>query len=379
MVDLRSLAALAGAALAALLPGAAAATAAPVTVELRIEGQQSTAFDGPVTTDVRTVDGFDGTGPHTCDGTNNGAGGAAAATAGAALADAAQRGPFSFQANYFPPSASGGDDLFLDTVNGERPDYSVDQTFWGFFMNGTFASTGMCQTRLQPGDRVLFARVTGSENVLQLAGPATASAGQPATYTVTDAATGSPVAGASVAGQVTGADGKATVTFASAGDQAVKATRADSVRSNAVRTCIRAGADGRCGTPVPSGAAPPPTIRSPASALLGLRLGQRFAAGRGPRLLRGHVVLGTGALRAVRLRLRHVAHGRCRFWSVRFEKWRARPCRAGGFFYTIGDRANWSYLMPRRLGAGRYDLHAMAIDRDGHSQDAYVMFRVAGS
>ena len=117
--------------------------------------------------------------------------------------------------------------------------------------------------------------------------------------------------------------------------------------------------------------------RAPSSAVLGLRA--RFAAGKGPRLLKGHVDLGTGALAAVRLRLRRVVAGRCFFWSVRAEKWRRRPCNADGFFYTIGDRADWSYLLPERLGSGRYDLHAMAVDRAGLRHDAYVLFRVAGA
>ena len=54
MVDLRSRAALAVAALAVALftlPGPA--VAAPVTVDFRIEGKDTTHFDGPVTSDVR--------------------------------------------------------------------------------------------------------------------------------------------------------------------------------------------------------------------------------------------------------------------------------------------------------------------------------------
>jgi Domain of unknown function (DUF4430) len=380
MVDLRSRATVLVAILVAALcaVGAGPALAAPVTVDFRIEGKDATHFDGPVTSDVRTVDGHDNSGPHTCDGTNNGQGGTPAPTAGTSLAEASERGPFSFVASYFPPSAQGGDDLFLNTVNGETPDYSVDQTFWGFFVNGSFASVGMCQFRVQPSDRILFARVTGSETILQLAGPSTVSTGQPATYTVTDASSGAPVAGAGVGGQVTGADGTATATFDAPGTRTLKATRANAVRSNGVTTCVHAGDDGSCGTALPAGG-PLPESRAPASSVLGLRSGARFAAGRGPRLLKGHVDIGTAALAAVRLRLRRVAAGRCSFWSVRAEKWRYRPCNAGGFFYTIGDRADWSYLLPERLGPGRYDLHAMAVDRAGLRHDAYVLFRVAGA
>ncbi len=380
MVDLRSLAARAAlAALVVSLFAAASAAASPVTVSLRIEGKSSTPFDGPVTTDTRTVDGHDGTGAHTCDGTNNGNGGTPSPTAGSALADAAQGGSFAFVANYFAPSASGGDDLFLDSVNGEKPDFSVDQTFWAFYLNGAFASAGMCQTRVQPGDRVLFARVTGSEKILQLAGPASASTGQPVTFTVTDASDGSPVAGATVDGQTTGADGKVAVTFAAAGTQASKATAANAVRSNAVSTCVHSGDDGTCGTGSSGGGTLTPSeIRAPHSSLLGLTPGQHFAAKKGPRLLKGHVDLGTGALSAVRLRLRRVAHGHCAFWSVKNEKWRTRPCGTRGFFYKLGDRADWSYLLPARLGTGRYDLHATAIDGDGLRQDAYSLFYVGG-
>jgi Domain of unknown function (DUF4430) len=377
MLDLRTRAALVAASVTvALCALAVPALAAPVTVDFRIEGKDTTHFDGPVTSDVRAVDGHDGTGPHTCDGTNNGQGGTPAATAGTSLAEASERAPFSFVANYFPPSAQGGDDMFLSTVNGETPDFNVDQTFWGFVVNGSFASVGMCQFRVQPGDRILFARMTGSETILQLAGPSTVSTGAPATYTVTDAASGAPLAGATVGGQLTGADGKAMATFDSPGTRTLKATRANSIRSNGVVTCVHAGDDGTCGTNVPGGG-PIPASRAPTSSVLGLRLGQRFGAGRGPRLLRGHVDLGTGALAAVRLRLRRVFGGRCFFWSVRAEKWRRRPCNAGGFFYTIGDRVDWSYLLPARLGPGRYDMHALALDRARLRHDAYVLFYVA--
>ena len=60
----------ASAALVALL-ACATAQAAPVTVNLRVEGSSSTIFEGPVTTDGKQIDKGDG--PHPCDGTNGGA------------------------------------------------------------------------------------------------------------------------------------------------------------------------------------------------------------------------------------------------------------------------------------------------------------------
>src|SRR5205085_11569985 len=61
--------------LAAAVACAAPATnaaAAPTTVNVRIEGKTKTIFEGPVTPAIQTVDGNDGKGPQTCDGTNGG-------------------------------------------------------------------------------------------------------------------------------------------------------------------------------------------------------------------------------------------------------------------------------------------------------------------
>src|ERR687890_1590316 len=64
---------LAGLALAvlALLALAGTAAAAPVTVDLRVEGPTGTVFEGPVTTDVRPFQFTAGadTAPHECDAT----------------------------------------------------------------------------------------------------------------------------------------------------------------------------------------------------------------------------------------------------------------------------------------------------------------------
>src|SRR4051812_22931256 len=83
--------------LAFALPALAAA--APVTVNLRIEGKTRTLYQGTVTTDVGPVDVGDGTGPHACDGTPGVA--TPAPTRGNAIITAA-RGPggFGFAAAY---------------------------------------------------------------------------------------------------------------------------------------------------------------------------------------------------------------------------------------------------------------------------------------
>src|SRR5262249_2278006 len=73
-------------ALAALALVTEAAPAAPATVHLRVEGSSATLFDGSVATDGKTLT-KDGSGPHPCDGTNNGANPTPGPTMTAALDD----------------------------------------------------------------------------------------------------------------------------------------------------------------------------------------------------------------------------------------------------------------------------------------------------
>ena len=108
-------------------------------------------------------------GAHPCDN------GAAVPTAGAALATASDTGAVSWVGQWFASQS----DFLVATIGGETPDYSVDQTFWSFYVNGTAAQTGVCHTALSPGDDVLLAVAKGTESVLKLAGPATAERGQP--------------------------------------------------------------------------------------------------------------------------------------------------------------------------------------------------------
>ncbi len=81
------------------------------------------------------------------------------------------------------------------------------------YKNGQFASFGSC------GDQIATATACCTLRDRQRAAaqaqrPVDRAPGTPAPYVVTDAATGAPVAGASVGGQTTGLDGVAQVTFA---------------------------------------------------------------------------------------------------------------------------------------------------------------------
>ena len=195
----------------ALLIAAPGAVAAPVTVDLRIEGKTRTVFEGPVTTDVRTFRYTGDAVAHRCDGTaadNHGTSPVPVPTRGAAVAAAAEQAPFAMHGEWFPSLGSpsftdiGGEDVGFDAGTNA---YLVE------YKNAQGASIGSCGDPIAPGDRVLFAYNDGDDPLLALSGPGTAKPGEGATVKVTDAASGAAIAGAAVGGTTTAADGTATV------------------------------------------------------------------------------------------------------------------------------------------------------------------------
>ena len=46
--------------------------------------------------------------------------------------------------------------LYVKTVNGVTADYDVDQTYWAFYINGEYASTGVDATPVSSGDIYSF-------------------------------------------------------------------------------------------------------------------------------------------------------------------------------------------------------------------------------
>jgi len=243
------------AAIACALAVPATVGAAPTEVQLRIEGSGATIFEGPVTTDGHEVT-TPSSGTHKCDGTNNGANPQPGPTPTAALDDGAKLGSYTWDGTWF----EGFQDFLVDRVG---PDSATSSQVWGQYVNSQPSQTGGCQEIVAAGDEVLWAYDAFSKtHVLRLAAPDTAQTGQAFEVAVTDGQDGSPVAGASVAGSLTDANGRATVAFGDAGIYTLKADRADSVRSNGVRLCVDPpGAD-----PCSSGdtSAPAVTVDAPA-------------------------------------------------------------------------------------------------------------------
>jgi hypothetical protein len=335
----------------ALLPATAVA-ADPVTVNLRVEGPTKTLFEGPVSTGVRDFRFTNETTSHRCDGTATlgGPSPKPVPTRGAVLAEAAETAPFDLEGTWndqFGPS--------FTKIAGENVDFDpATNRFLAEYENGEFASLGACSDESRTGDDVLFAYADGSETLLQLTGPSQGTPGASVTLKVTNAATGAPVAGASVGGAPSGADGTVPVgPLASRPHVDFKASKAGAIRSNRVRVCVTRH---DCAT-LDSGA--------PNAHVRGIRDGRVFRHGKGPRVLRGAVRPDPAGLRAVRLSLQRKVDGRCRAYSIPRERFVKRRCGAHPTF-KVASEGEFSYLLPKRLGPGRYDLRMIAVDRAGN-------------
>ena len=123
--------------------------------------------------------------------------------------------------------------------------------------------------------------------------------------------------------------------------------------------CATNGHDGRCGTADRT----PPYAR-----IAAIKDGQRFAKGRGPRALRGTVAAEPAGLKSLRLRLTRNDDGRCGAYDGTKERFvRTKRCAASaGRTFAIGTAQDFSYLLPRRLGPGRYVLDVFAVDGAGN-------------
>jgi hypothetical protein len=231
-MSVRSRCALSGALILVSLAAPAAAGAAPVTVNLRVEGATQTIFEGPVITDVHQVTTPSDAQARTCDGSNIGQ--PSAPTAIGALDDAARGGGFSWDALWDP---SFNDYYPFLRIGPDTIDSSTH--YLAFYLNWAFAETGGCGQHVNQGDDVVFAYEDFEASpLLRLTGPGTATTGENVTVKVVDGLNSAPQAGVSVGGATTGADGTATLSFAQRGIYRLKADRPGAIRSNAVVLCV---------------------------------------------------------------------------------------------------------------------------------------------
>jgi len=160
------------------------------------------------------------------------------------------------------------------------------------------------------------------------------------------------------------------LTFARAGTVVVKAAKPGSVVSAGERVAVSE-------TPPPTVRNPPavPDTTAPTATLAGIRDGAVFSRRRAPKLLRGTVSADPSGIKSVRLSIMRKRHGRC--WAFDGGTERFKPHRCGGSrSFRIGDRAEWSYLLPARLPRGRYTIRVVAIDRVGNDSVTETEIRV---
>jgi hypothetical protein len=415
-VSRRILVALSVALLAVLLL-CSAAIAAPITVNLRVEGSTETLYEGPIATEPETIETLSSNGPHPCNYTENGSSGAkegdggnASATATTALHDAAVAAGLAFDAEWFGSGTNDNEnpgDFFVSQVGTDINQTSSPYDSWGFAVNDTTSPVGGCQVALAPGNEVLWAyNYFNLAHLLSLSGPNAASTGTPITVHVTDAQTGAALSGAAI-GKVSGgitttlagspttdSNGNATITLSQTGTVKLKATQSDSVRSNGLTICVHNGNDGTCGTSIPgvtgpgtgpSGGSALSIVQSPAVADIartaGVLNGHVYAHRRSPRVLRGSVgVPVDGTLRQVRISLQRRVGGRCFRFDGQREQFVRAKCGVTSFF-SVGGSESFSYLLPAPLPAGRYIYDIEAIDSAGHPTKlvpgvSHVVFRV---
>jgi len=284
---------------------------------------------------------------------------------------------------------------FLNTVKGYTPSGS---DYFALWLNHKYSTASVCDNLDFSGGTDLLilvdycdydpaAQSCKNESVLPLAVdmPTTVSPGVPFTATVTRYAqdgTSAPVAGATVGGATTDAAGKVALTVANPGPASFRATKTNFAGIDAA-TCATTGSDGFCGTTKPGDPPPPapPCVhdgddgrcgtadkRAPLGRITSIREQQRFAKGKGPRTLRGTVESDPSGLRDISLRLTRTDRGRCSAYDGARERFvKLTRCGASrGRFFSAGDRADWSYLLPSALPRGRYVLDVRVTDNAGN-------------
>jgi hypothetical protein len=277
---------------------------------------------------------------------------------------------------------------------------------WSFYINGKYSNDTVCTAPVADGDKVLFYWTNayadaGYDEPVLLDATAAAVPGQAfavkASETTTTfdgngagTSTIAPSAGTSVAGGTatvtTAADGSASVTVPG-GPYTLVATKANRAPAR-VAGCATNGHDGFCGTTA-SATAPTTTTTTPAApcvtkgddglcgspdkvvanaAITAVAEGRKFAAGKGPRQLAGKVETDPSGIADVRLRLTRTVGKACSTYDGKTEKFKTiKKCGAThGVWFSVGAKQDFSYLLPSKLGKGRYVLDVQVVDKAGN-------------
>jgi hypothetical protein len=211
---------------AVLLACAPALAGTPATVSVRVEGASSTLLGATTVTTTTTPTPA----PGNCSGTSA-AGALQLATSG-----------------------NWDHNAFVTTILGETHSWTMsDPRYWAFWINDTYANSGICSTELSAGDRVLFLvdsatapNYTPTVFPLEFTSiPTSVTQGVPVTVTVdkySTAGVGSAASGVTVTGAsspaATNASGQATLTFNTLGTFNVKGRKTGFAPTESVPVCV---------------------------------------------------------------------------------------------------------------------------------------------
>jgi hypothetical protein len=354
----------------------------PASVTVRVEGFNGTLVpQTTVTTTIAPVPVEGGT----CSGTS----------AGGALYDATQGDwEAKFENGEPEPQILGVDGVDLP------PFGAGNYAYWALWVNDKFASNGYCGEQLGANADVVVvaqcfalgqycpASATAPDHFLTATPPTSrvVGVGEPVSVTVGSLSTATEVAEPLPAGVTVTAGpdtaipnehGVATLSFSAAGTYTLQARAADSVPSDPYTICVHNGNDGTCGTQAPGSSTKVPSTGAASSGAtytgpyavvakaIGLTEGHVYARDHAPRLLQGTVILH-GALQDVKLRLTRKDGRKCSYYDGVTERFRAMRCGAAhGVYFSAGEAANFSYLLPAALAPGRYVLDIEATNTAG--------------
>jgi hypothetical protein len=285
-------------------------------------------------------------------------------------------------------------------IQGEAHPFGSGQSSWAVYVNGSFINDTACDHTLTDGDKVLFFwsdafASEGYDEPVLLDAPTTAVPAQAFAVKATDVTTDfstypsppsakTPSAGATVTGGTapasTGADGTASVTVA-AGPYMLVVTKGNRAPAR-IAGCATNGSDGFCGTTQPAVlTAPAPCVTNghdgfcgsadkiaANAAITAVSEGKKYKKGKGPRQLAGHVAADGSGIADVRLRLTRTDGKQCSTYDGTTEKFKAmNKCGAKhGVWFSVGNNADFTYLLPSKLGTGRYVLDVVVADKAGN-------------
>jgi hypothetical protein len=140
---------------------------------------------------------------------------------------------------------SSGLGVEITNVLGETHKFSANGFYWGIWVNNRFASVGVCDLKLKPGDQLLLAPAPakGTAYPIILTAPSHAKVGTPFTVKATYIKKAKPLPLAHVkvthAGALTDKHGAATVTATKAGKLTLVATLKGDTRAEATVTVTK--------------------------------------------------------------------------------------------------------------------------------------------